>query len=262
MSKDIASILSGWDFDPDEFQVRIIAGDDGREKIQMRLDLGLLQLELEGRPDGARPLGAESLLDHFEATASEGAPRLDRADCERLMREGTQYYHRYLALYHLARYDLVVRDAERNLRLFRFVVEHAERDEDKLAFDRFRPYVLMMRARARGQAALDSGDTSKALEAIDEGIAGALDFLADHGESDNEAQCRELQFLRRWRSEVERDRKRGPVERLEEQLALAVRREQYEEAARLRDQIRRFRLADRGRAPARPEPEPEPEPEP
>ena len=51
----------------------------------------------------------------------------------------------------------------------------------------------------------------------------------------------ELAFLLRWRREVEAMRAVGPVERLEQQLALAVSREQYEEAARLRDQIRRLR---------------------
>ena len=30
MSKDIRPILAGWDYEPDELQVRIIAGDDGR----------------------------------------------------------------------------------------------------------------------------------------------------------------------------------------------------------------------------------------
>ena len=70
MSKDITSILAGWDFDPDELQVRIVAGDDGRDKIQMRIDLGLLQMELTGRPDGERPHGFESLLDYHEARAA------------------------------------------------------------------------------------------------------------------------------------------------------------------------------------------------
>ena len=54
MSKDITNILAGWDFNPDELQVRIIPGDDGRERIQMRLDLGVLQMELAGRPETAR----------------------------------------------------------------------------------------------------------------------------------------------------------------------------------------------------------------
>ena len=54
MSKDISPILDGWAHDPEELQVRIIAGIDGRDKIQMRIDLGVVQVELEGRPDGLR----------------------------------------------------------------------------------------------------------------------------------------------------------------------------------------------------------------
>ena len=74
---------------------------------------------------------------------------LDPAACTQLMREGLQYYHRYLSAFHLQKYDLVARDTERNLRLFAFVVQHATRQRDKIEFDRYRPYVVMMRARAR-----------------------------------------------------------------------------------------------------------------
>ena len=57
MSEDIRPILAGWNFEPDLVQVRIISGDDGTQKIQMRMDLGLLQMEIDGRPDGERPEG-------------------------------------------------------------------------------------------------------------------------------------------------------------------------------------------------------------
>ena len=40
--------------------MRFVAGDDGREKIQMRIDLGLIQMETTGRPDGERPGGSTS----------------------------------------------------------------------------------------------------------------------------------------------------------------------------------------------------------
>ena len=73
MSKDINPILSGWDHDPDEFQVRIVAGLDGRDKLQRRLDLGLIQMELSGRPDGERPFGHDSLLEYHESMALEAA---------------------------------------------------------------------------------------------------------------------------------------------------------------------------------------------
>ena len=52
--------------EPGVINVRKIHGVDGLPKFQMRLDLGLLQMEMSGRPDGVRPHGYESLLDYFE----------------------------------------------------------------------------------------------------------------------------------------------------------------------------------------------------
>lgn len=245
MSKDIASVLAGWDHDPDDVQVRIVAGDDGRDKLQMRVELGLLQMELSGRPDGSRPEGFESLLDAHEAEAREAEGRGDDYQlgpeaCRDLMREGYQYYQRYLAAFHLQRYDLVVRDTERNLRLFAFAVRHARRQRDRLQFD-YRPYVLMMRARARAHMALTTRRYDTALGAIDEGVAAIRGFLHEYQQEDQEAECAELVSLQRFRTEVERERPVGPAERLERQLAQAVAQEEYEEAARLRDQIQRLR---------------------
>ena len=66
--------------DPEGVQVRVITGEDGSEKIQMRIDLGLIQMEINGRPDGERPEGFESLLDVYEARAREAvAPAEKRA---------------------------------------------------------------------------------------------------------------------------------------------------------------------------------------
>ena len=44
LSLDISGVLADWDFHPDDLQVRLITGDDGRDKIQMRVDLGVLQI--------------------------------------------------------------------------------------------------------------------------------------------------------------------------------------------------------------------------
>ena len=242
MSKDITTILAGWDHDPDDLQVRIVAGDDGRDKLQMRIELGLLQMELNGRPDGESPHGFESLLDYHEANAATSIDDypLESAQCAELMREGVQYYHRYLALFHLERYDLVARDTSRNLRLFAFVREHAVRSRDKLQFDRYRPYVTMMRARALGLAALEQGRPAEALDWINEGIKNIRAFLREYDQMEEESKCSELNFLRTWRKQVERERKVDPIERLQEQLSLAVSKEDFEEAARIRDQIRRL----------------------
>jgi hypothetical protein len=252
LSKDITPILDGWDYDTDELQVRIVQGLDGLDKIQMRVDLGLIQMELAGRPDGVRPFGFESLLDYHKAKAAKNkgdSYSLDGDACAGLMREGVQYYHRYLAAFHLQRYDLVASDTERNHELFAFVRDKAARQRDRVQFDQYRPYVTMMHARAIGLAALAKDDHRGAIEAIGEGIERVRAFLHDYDQAENEAECMELAFLLRWRKEVDRDRPIGPMERLEQQLERAVALEDYEEAARLRDQIVRLQggeVADRG----------------
>ncbi len=191
MSQDIEGILKGWEYEPDGLQVRVITGRDGQEKIQMRIDLGLIQMEMDGRPDGQRPEGYPSLLDHYEAKAkdakaSEAAFALSSEDCSLLMREGLQYYHRYLSAFHLERYDLVERDTERNLRLFAFVGRHAARQRDKIEFDQYRPYVQMMHTRARASQSLRKGEHRAALKRIDEGIKAIRRFLVDYQQEESE----------------------------------------------------------------------------
>ena len=105
-------------------------------------------MELTGRPDGDRPLRLRlaARLPRGQGPRGQGAGRLplDSDACAALMREGVQYYHRYLAAFHLQRFDLVARDTTRNLRLFAFVVKHAADRRDKVQFDQYRPYVTMM----------------------------------------------------------------------------------------------------------------------
>ena len=70
-SKDITPVLKGWDYESGTINVRKINGVDGAPKLQMRLDLGLLQMEMNGRPDGVRPHGFESLLEYYENQIAE-----------------------------------------------------------------------------------------------------------------------------------------------------------------------------------------------
>src|SRR5208282_2346725 len=65
MSFDISALLDQWDYQPGQVLVRKFPGKDGQEKIQLRVDLGLLQMNAKGRPDGKRPFGRESLLEYY-----------------------------------------------------------------------------------------------------------------------------------------------------------------------------------------------------
>ena len=63
--------------------MRVVPGDDGREKIQLRIDMGLLQMEIDGRPDGTRPEGAASWLDYyFQKQRAHDAAHPDSASFE------------------------------------------------------------------------------------------------------------------------------------------------------------------------------------
>ena len=60
---DIDEILEQWPFDPFSVNVRQLDLPE-RNVLQMRVDMGLLQLEIEGRPDGKRPHGAKTYYDY------------------------------------------------------------------------------------------------------------------------------------------------------------------------------------------------------
>lgn len=82
MSPDISRILREWPYEGGQINVRLIEGEDGEPRIQMRLDLGLLQMETTGRPDASRPNGFESFLEYCEARIDhpEEAPSSDDAE--------------------------------------------------------------------------------------------------------------------------------------------------------------------------------------
>ncbi len=66
MSADLSRLLNEWPYEPGKLNVRLVDGDDGEPRIQVRLDLGILQMHAEGRPDGQKPYGFDSLLEYHE----------------------------------------------------------------------------------------------------------------------------------------------------------------------------------------------------
>lgn len=247
MSLDIGDILEGWPHEPGQLTARRIMGNDGREKIQLRVELGLLQMEVTGRPDGQRPHGHESLLDYYghllqrhkQASGEEAGFELDEQACELLRAEAMMYYHRYLAGFILEDYEAVERDTMRNLRLMDFCVAHAKEESDRYVLEQYRPYVMMMYARARGRSALRNNRPKVALAAVRKGLADLRDFYRRFGQEDLIASSGEIAVLQAMAKEIELRIPVDPVKKLRQKLAQAIREERYEEAATLRDQLRR-----------------------
>lgn len=244
MRPDIGDILDDWPYEPGQVTARRIRGRDGKDKIQLRLDLGLLQMEATGRPDGLRPHGVESLLDYYEHSleqyriehgGDEGF-ELDSQACELLRAEGVMYYHRYLAEYVLEDFDAVEGDTLRNLRLMEFCLHYAKEPVDKYVLEQYRPYVLMMCARARSRRALRDNDLRAAFSAVRRGMR-EIQGLRGFGREDAYDGSSEIAILEAMAKDIESQMPVDPIRKLRQALAEAVRQEKYEEAAALRDRI-------------------------
>lgn len=250
MNFDISNILDQWDYEPGQVVVRKFKGKDDREKIQLRVDLGLLQMNATGRPDGKRPFGQQSLLDHHimqlekfrEAhDGSDEGFSLKAEDCSKLQQEAIQYHHRYICLFQLEDFEGVIRDTERNLEAFDFVQHYAESDELAWALQQFRPQLLMMRVRARGATALRENNFAKVIELIEEGLEEIRNFYREHGRHDLLEQSGEIQSLEAWMQEIVAKRPMTEREKLESALDEAVKAENYEKAAQVRDALRNLK---------------------
>lgn len=211
MSEDIGPILKEWDDDSEAGSMRKIMGSDGLEKIQIRVQFGMLQLEADGRPDGKRPYGKESLLEHFlfllkmynEEFGTEEGFEINHHDCEGLGEESMQYYHRYVSFFELEDYERAKRDTARNLRVLDLVSKYAEDKEDALSLEKYRPYIMMMNARARAFICTDNDDFAEATSIISEAISVITDYYKDQGFGDGEIEeSQELAILKETAKEI------------------------------------------------------------
>ena len=100
MGLDMQEFLADWDCPEGEVGARLVVGRDGREVVQLRIELGILQMTLEGRPDGMRYHGMSDALEFIEhelKTESE----VDEEAWNELEREFSQYNYRRVALSNL-----------------------------------------------------------------------------------------------------------------------------------------------------------------
>src|SRR5436853_1040280 len=243
MSLDLNTILKDWEHENGTIKVRKIIGLDGREKLQLRIDLGVLQMEMTGRPDGQRPHNCESLLAYHQSRAVRADEQaedyeLSPEQCTELQQEGIQYYHRYLSLFQINDFAGVVRDTERNLELFDFVIGHTDREELSWSLQQFRPYVLMMNTRARASILLAEGKFPEAMREIQRGRDAIADFFQRSNFPELAAKSSEINFLDEWLEEVRAKRPLSRLEIMQREMESAITKEMYERAAELRDAIK------------------------
>ena len=235
-SDGIDHILEEWDFDPLGSNVReIMVGD--RHVLQMRIDMGLLQLETDGRPDGSQPHEKATYLEHLRSVAvSEPTFALNDEQCIEVDREFVQFYHRRVCWLQLKHFDLAVRDADHTLTLMDFCKEHSPSEQWTLSHEQYRPFVLYHRTQA---AALDKlhGDNGPelAIEEVNRGLKSMQNLFAAYEAEDQFDQDELVQRLDEFRENLRDRYEVGKT--LKERLADAISEEQYELAAELRDRL-------------------------
>ncbi|HEY6563609.1 MAG TPA: UvrB/UvrC motif-containing protein, partial [Pirellulaceae bacterium] len=140
------------------------------------------------------------------------------------------------------RYDRAVLDARHTLKLMDLCRETSPSEAWTVTHEQYRPFVIYHRIYAEALGGVGDEKPQQAIELINLGIQELEQALADLGtdENDDDEMVARLQELRedlRERFEV------GPT--LQEQLAEAIQSEQYELAARLRDQISKYQRPTR-----------------
>lgn len=247
MTDDISPILTRWPFDEDAgLQVRRIEGADGSLKLQIRIDLGLMQLEAEDRPDGQRPFGYPSLLDYYRALADrhrrehgwyEGF-ELDSQACAALRRESLQYYHRRIAWMALQEYSRAIADADHNLQILDLLKAFARDREDWLASEQYRAFITCHRVQCLAMLHLQHEDVRTAMMEVARGLRQIREIYAEQGSADDFETSTEREMLEEFQRKLEARYQVSHRQHLQILLDDALRREDPDMAAEIRARLR------------------------
>src|SRR3989304_36313 len=235
--QDIDLIFKEWPYQPGVISARLVPAEDGRDVMQMRIELGLLQMETAGRPDGRRPGGAETYLDYLKTQVLEQGDsfELTDQDCMEIDREFLQFYHRRICCLVLRNFRRAVEDADHTLALMDFVARWSTDQEWTLSHEQYRPFVLFHRAQAAALAELKESGPEAAMEEITRSLEQIRQAYVKLDAEEQLAQDELVNQLVQLKESMRNEYSVGRT--LAEQLADAIAAEQSELAARLRDEI-------------------------
>jgi hypothetical protein len=130
-----------------------------------------------------------------------------------------------------------VEDADHTLALMDVCDQHATDEQWTSSHEQYRPFVIFHRTQAAALDALEQGGADAAVAAINGGLDTLRELFVEQEIEEyfeeNELVARLIEFRESLRDEFE------VGQTLQEQLADAVASEEYELAARLRDEIRK-----------------------
>jgi hypothetical protein len=236
-AQDIDFLLNEWPFQPGVISARLVNAGDGREVMQMRIEMGVLQMETVGRPDGEHPGGFETYLDYLNSLILHQGEvfTLNEEQCMEIDREFVQFYHRRVCCLALREFRRAVTDAEHTLSLMDFVVNWSSDQEYTVSHEQYRPFVLFHRVQAGALAALQETSPEAAIEEINTGLDQLRELYVKLEAEEQFEQDELVNQLVQMKESLREEYKVGKT--LGEQLADAVSAEEYERAAKIRDEI-------------------------
>lgn len=248
MNLDLDELLADWDSSPDEPSARMVTGRDGVAYVQLRVDLGVLQMRCVARPDGRR-YRRSTALEYVGQRCRARRPLCDD-DWHELERELQQYNMRRIAFTSLADaamnadderaarsyYRRSLKDVNRCLQAL-VLCEHHESGAANAPGSLF-PTLLFNRARIRARIRTIDRDYEKAIREVDQGVETLVDLFerAGFGEEQIE-QDPGVSYLRQLGRLI---RTQGGVAKtLREQLQEAIDNDDFERAAELHEALTR-----------------------
>ncbi len=135
-------------------------------------------------------------------------------------------------------------DADHTLELMDFVAAHSPNEDWTASHERYRPFVYFHRTQARALAVLEKSGPEAAIEEINQGLEEMRKIFV-HAEAEEQFESDELvNQLGELKESLRKEYQVGQT--LAEQLAEAVAAQEYERAARLRDEMARRQVPREG----------------
>ncbi|MFN0135634.1 MAG: hypothetical protein ACKVS9_05880 [Phycisphaerae bacterium] len=250
MSLDLEQIVDDWERPLNGgIAARLIGGVDGEHQLQLRVDLGLLQMFPDGRPDGRRFHGFAGTVD-FVQHETRVHSKLPAEVWQEVDRELQQYNYRRLAFSGLADEALkshdkptaidhlrrAVRDIDQCLLLLRTLEERQGGIPG--AHASLIPSLLYNRAKMLSRLREAQDRFEEAVEALEGGVGALEDILTRLG-FDEQTRHHDpgLMYLRQTARTLRQTH--GIQATLRERLNSAIGGEDFEAAALLRDELRK-----------------------
>lgn len=224
--RDLDELLEAFPYEPGRLNARIERALNGREVLLVRLELGLLQLECDGRPDGKPVL----------ITRREQRP-LSAEEAAAWRLELVQFQQRAMAFWAVGDFGRALRDAETVVDGATLLERWAPDAEGEWAGSA-RFSALVLRTRAAAMTLVEHGRSREAASVLEAGLDALRVAAIQAGLGDSYERLSDVVSLRAWRESLVPQLPPAQRSELEERLRAAIRAENYELAAILRDELR------------------------